>query len=65
MMRITVSYACIDNFWVASSPEIPELVAGDASLVDATRLAHEAIKHFLGTEDVTIIDEIEESAGIP
>lgn len=64
MRRITVSYACVDNYWMASSPEIPGLVAGDASLVDATRLAHDAIKDFLGTEGVVIIDEIEESAGI-
>ena len=64
MQSVTVYYRLRDGYWGAQCPQVPELVAGDASLAELIPLVHEALRDFTGIEDLKITDVIQESAGI-
>ena len=64
MQSVTVFYRLQDGYWGAQCPQVPELVAGDASLTDLVDLTHAALRDFTGIADLEITDVIEESAGI-
>lgn len=61
--EITVIYRQRDGYWQASSPDVPDLVAGDRSLPDVQALAHGALRDVV-PGDLRIVDVVEESAGI-
>ena len=62
--EIVVHYRLQDGYWGAECPQVPQLVAGDASLTDLVDLVHTALRDFTGMADLQITDVIEESAGI-
>jgi hypothetical protein len=62
--EVAAYYRLRDGYWGAECPQVPELVAGDASLADLIPLVHAALRDFTGIEDLKITDVIEESAGI-
>ena len=64
MHSVTVLYRLQDGYWGAECPQVPQLVAGDASLADLVDLVHRALRDFTGMADLEITDVIEESAGI-
>ena len=64
MQSVTVFYRLQDGYWGAECPQVPELVAGDASLTALVDLVHTSIRDFTGMADLEITDVIEESAGI-
>ena len=64
MQAMTVHYRLEDGYWGAECPQVPELVAGDASLPELIELVHLALRDFTGDPDLAITDIVEESAGI-
>ena len=59
MHSVTVFYRLQDGYWGAECPEVPELAAGDASLVDLTELVHSALRDFTGNDELEVVDVVE------
>ena len=57
-------YRLHEGYGGAECPEVPELVAGDASLADLIGLVHAALRDFTGDPNREITDVIEESVDI-
>lgn len=64
MRCVTVFYRLQNGYWGAECPQVPQLVAGDASLTNLVDLVHTALRDFAGMADLEITDVIEESVGI-
>ena len=59
MQSVTVFYRLQDGYWGAECPQVPELVAGDASLTALVDLVHTSIRDFTGIADLEITDVVE------
>ena len=58
-MQVTVVYRLHEGYWGAESSQIPELVAGDASLESLKELVHSALRDFTGNDSLEIVDVVE------
>ena len=59
MTGVTVSYRLHEGYWSAESSQVPELVAGDTSLVSLKEIVHSALRDFTGNEALEIVDVVE------
>lgn len=64
MPSVTLFYRLQGGYWGAHCPQVPELVARDASLTDLVDLVHTALRDFTGMAYLKITDVIKESAEI-
>ena len=56
---VTVSYRLHEGYWSAESSQVPELVAGDTSLVSLKEIVPSALRDFTGNEALEIVDVVE------
>ena len=59
MTGVTVSYRLHEGYWSAESSQVPELVAGDTSLVSLKEIVHSALRDFTRNEALEIVDVVE------